>query len=176
MPIISSRIIQDDLQADLRRWVRNEHTFSEGIVRTPSPRLVANDFDADAALLIEVPQLEASEKSSEKTRLEALIINKHDYVETRDSAIFNTLDEMEEFFVKRVSNRLRELTNERIGLDVPVIILFKSPLFDSSAPRLASLLGVSNQLANSLKSQVQALTISVEGYSHAIPIYEDVLD
>lgn len=174
MPITSSEIVQDDLQIDGRRYVRNMHTWSEGHTLTTAPRLVANVFDADAALLAEVPRLEVQEKEQELLRLEGLVIQGGDYVAARDSAILNTLDEVETFFAKRISNRLRTLSNFSIKRDVPVIIRFQSPLFESTPTRLAFLLGISNADANKLKSEVQALSIAVLGYSHDVPIYEDV--
>jgi hypothetical protein len=64
MAIVSSVIVEDAIQRDGRRWVREHHTDHLGIVHAIA-YLAAAGFDAAAALLARVATLEASLRERE---------------------------------------------------------------------------------------------------------------
>lgn len=59
MAVVSSRIVADDVQADKRRYIREAHTLDTGDIYPVGPMLVGANYDADAAMLARVPQIEA---------------------------------------------------------------------------------------------------------------------
>ena len=175
MPIVSTQIIAEAVQQDGRRRYRYRYTFSEGPMREYDRNMTPVGFDpvADAAACI--PKIEGRAKNEELNNIYRDVISGKDYATRRDALVFNTVDELEAFILKRTANLLREQTNEQIQADVHRIIAFEI-VFQASPARIGGLMGISTGDANGFKGNVNALMIGVTGYAPGagVPLYPDV--
>ena len=172
MSIIDTQIIEEAVQHDGRRRYRYRYTHSEGKVTEFDRNLTPVGFDAVTDAAAKIPEIEAQEKDAELLRIYNAVIGGKDYATERDEAIFNTVDELESFILKRTGN-LRTSTNQKIQENVHKIIAFQL-VFEASASRIGGLMGIPTGEAQGFKGDVNVLMIAVQGYTPTVGPFPEV--
>ena len=173
MPIIDTQILEESVQHDGRQRFRARYTFSEGktVEFDFNMHPAGTDFVALAAA--KLPEIEAQEKNQELRRIYDSVVDGADYVTERDAALFNTVDELDAFMLKKTANLLRTVNNSTIKADTHKIVAHEF-VFQMGFLRISNLMGISMIQAPIFRMKVNSLKNSVKGYNPSIPTYPEV--
>ena len=115
----------------------------------------------------------AQEKKQELRRIYDSVVGGADYVTERDAALFNTIDELDAFMLKKTANLLRTVNNSTIEADTHKIVAHEF-VFQMGFLRISNLMGISIVAAPIFRMKVNSLKNSVKGYNPSIPTYPEV--